>query len=199
MSAIRHACQALILVLLASPIALAKEPAKPAGAKSAGAKLVFRGEEYVYRSSMKDRWDFTPASQADPKAWRDRVTIVVRENVTTGAQLSSIASNLFTTVNDLGEIVRTDSAPNPRTHETDHFIAAKLQGKGFTQAAFGRVALVEGKGMAIVYSHRSYGEHSQESSTGWMDRNGEATERELMTWTGMPKLAQLRALPSSKK
>jgi len=197
MFAIRHACQVLVLVALAAPVAFAKEPAKPATAKLPAARLTFGGQEYVFRTAINNRWDFTPATQADPKAWRDRVTIVVRENVTSGAQLSSIASNLFTTVNDLGEIVRTDSVPNAHTNETEHFIAAKLQGKDFTQAAFGRIALVEGKGMAIVYSHRSHGEHSAESSTGWMDRNGEATERELMTWTGMPKIAQLKALPAS--
>ena len=192
MFAIRHACQAMVLVVLASPVAFAKEPAKPAAAR-----LSFAGQEYVLRVSGKDRWDFTPTSQPDLKTWRDRVTIVVRENVTTGAQLSTIASNLFATVGDLGEVVSANSEPNAQTGETEHFMAAKLQGKGFTQAAFGRVALVEGKGMAIVYSHRSYGEHSTESSTGWMDRNGEATERELMRWSGMPKIAQLKALPPS--
>jgi hypothetical protein len=31
-----------------------------------------------------------------------------------------------------------------------------------------------------------------------MDRNGETIERELMSWTGMPKLAQLRALAPPK-
>lgn len=193
MSAIRHACQALVLAVLVAPIALAKQPAKPTAMK-----LNFAGVEYLHRSTMKNRSDFTPASQPDLHAWRDRVTIIVGENVTSSEQLSTIASNLVGTVGDIGEIVRTDSVPNPRTQETDHFFAARMQQKDFTQAAFARVALVEGKGMLVVYSHRSYGEHSTESSTGWMDRNGEATERELMSWTGMPKLAQLRALPQSK-
>ena len=53
-------------------------------------------------------------------------------------------------------------------------------------------------GMAVVYSHRSYGEYSEDTSKGWMNRKGEAIERELMSWTGMPKLAQLRAPPKSK-
>jgi hypothetical protein len=194
MLAIRHACQALVLVVLASPLALAKEPARPAAAK-----LSFGGVEYVHRTTtMNGRSDFTPAAQPDLGTWRDRVTIIVRDNVTTPDQLSGIAANLVETVGDLGEVVRTDSAANPRTHETEHFFAAKLQGKDFTQASFARLALVEGKGMVVVYSHRSYGEHSEQSSTGWMDRNGEATERELMSWTGMPKLAQLRALPQSR-
>jgi len=192
MIAIRHACQALVLVVLVSPLALAKEPARPAQAK-----LSFGGVEYLHRSTANGRSDFTPASQPLDN-WRDRVTIVVRENVTSAAQLSGIADNLFTTVSDLGEVVSAKSEPNPRTQETEHFFAARMDGNGFTQAAFARVALVEGKGMVVVYSHRSYGEHSGESSTGWMDRNGDATERELMSWTGMPKLAQLRALAKSK-
>jgi hypothetical protein len=193
MIAIRHAWKVLALVALASPIALAKEPAKPATAK-----LNFDGVEYVHRASMSGRSDFTPASQPGLDSWRDRVTIIVRENVTSGDQLSSIAGNLFATVSDLGEVVRTDSVANPQTQSTEHFFAASLQGKGFTQAAFARLALVEGKGMVVVYSHRSYGEHSAETSTEWMDRNGEAIEGKLMSWTGMPKLAQLRALPQSK-
>ena len=114
------------------------------------------------------------------------------------AQLSGIAGNLVETVSDLGEVVRTDSVANPQTQSTEHFFAASLQGKGFTQAAFARLALVEGKGMAVVYSHRSYGEYSADTSTGWMRRNGEAIERDLMSWTGMPTLAQLRALPKAK-
>jgi hypothetical protein len=192
MIAIRHACQALVLVVLASSVALAKEPAKPATVK-----LTFDGGEYVHRGTFNGRSDFTPASQPGKDTWRDRVTIIVRENVTTSDQLAGIAGNLFSTVSDLGEVVRTNSVANQR-QETEHFFAAKLQGKDFTQAAFARLALVEGKGMVIVYSHRSYGEHSADTSTEWMDRNGEAIESKLMSWTGMPKLAQLRALSKSK-
>jgi hypothetical protein len=193
MNAIRRACQVLVLVALASSFALAKEPAKPATVT-----LNFGGVEYVHRTTLNGRSDFTPASQPGMASWRDRVTIVVRENVTSPDQLSGIASNLVGTVSDLGEVVSAKSMPNARTQETEHFFAARLQGKGFTQASFARLALVEGKAMVIVYSHRSYGEHSTETSTGWMDRNGDAIERELMAWTGMPKLAQLRALPQSK-
>jgi hypothetical protein len=193
MIAIRHACKVLVLVVLASPVALAKEPAKPATAK-----LNFDGIEYVHRSSINGRSDFTPASGPGQDSWRDRVTIIVRENITSSDQLSNIASNLVATVSDLGEVVRAESVANPKTQHTEHFFAASLEGNGFTQAAFARLALIEGKGMVVVYSHRSYGEHSAETSTAWMDRNGETIERELMSWTGIPKLAQLRALPQSK-
>ena len=193
MIAVRDACKVFVLLVVAMPIALAKEPVK-----AAAAKLEFGGVQYVHRVSMNDRNDFTPAAQPDLKSWRDRVTIVVRENVTGSEQLSSIAANLVETVGDLGEVVRTNPMANPRTQQTEYFLAARLEGNGFTQAAFARLALVEGKGTVVVYSHRSYGEHSAETSTGWMDRNGESIEGKLMSWTGMPKLAQLRALPRSK-
>ena len=193
MFAIRHACLGLAFVVLASSTAVARQPAKPAPLK-----ISFQGVEYIHRSTLGDRSDFTPAEQPDLKKFRDRLTIVVRDNVTGSDQLGTIANNLVGTVSDVGEVVRTDSMPNAATHETEHFIAAKLEAPEFTQAAFARIALVEGKGMAIVYTHRTYGEHSFDSSTGWMDRNGEATEKALMSWQGMPKLAQLRALPKSK-
>ena len=193
MIAIRNACKVLVLLALATPVAVAKEAGKPATAK-----LSFGGVEYVHRATLNGRSDFTPASQPGLDSWRDRVTIIVRENVTSSEQLSAIAANLVETVGDLGEVVRTEPMANPRTQQTEYFFAAKLQGNGSTQAAFARLALVEGKGMVVVYSHRSYGEHSADTSTGWMDRNGESIERQLMSWTGMPKLAQLRALPQSR-
>jgi hypothetical protein len=192
MSAVRHACQALALVVLASPLALAKEPARPAPVK-----LNFNGVEYVHRSTLNGRSDFTPAAQPGAD-WRDRMTILVRENVTTPEQVSSIASNLVETVSDVGEVVRAESAPNLRTDQTEHFFAARMQTDKYAQAAFVRLGMFEGKGVLVMFSHRSYGAHSLESSTGWMDRNGEDTEKKLMSWTGMPKLAQLRALPKSK-
>ena len=192
MFAIRQACLALAVVALSSPIALAKQPAKPAAVK-----LTFNGVEYVHRSTLNGRSDFTPAKEPGAD-WRDRMTVVVRENVTSPEQLSSIAGNLVETVSDVGEVVRAESVPNMRTDQTEHFFAARMQTDKYTQAAFVRLAMVEGKGVLVMYSHRTYGAHSNESSTGWMDRNGEDTEKKLMSWTGIPKLAQLRALPKSK-
>ena len=198
MSAIRQACQALVLVVLAASFAVAKEPARPAGAKAAPMKLNFMGVDYVHRLTFKGRSDFTPAAQPDLKAFRDRLTIVVSDKPAGSEQLSTIAGNIMGTVSDLGEVVSTDSRANPATHETEHFIAAQMQAPGYTQAAFARVALVEGKAVVVVFTHRSYGEHAAESNNGWMDRNGEATERALMSWTGTPGLARLRALPQAR-
>jgi hypothetical protein len=34
--------------------------------------------------------------------------------------------------------------------------------------------------------------------SAWLDKNGAATEKALMSWTGMPSLAALNALPQAK-
>ena len=183
------------LAVLVSASAIAKESAKPA---SRPLKLNFSGTEYLHRQSQGGRSDFTPASQPDLKTWRDRMTVIVRDQVTSSDQLSTIAGNLVATVDDLGEVVHAESKSNPATGETEHFIAARVDAPDYSQAAFARIALVDGKGMVIVYSHRAYGAHSAEAIGGWIDRNGESIESALMSWKDLPTPAQLRALPQAK-
>jgi hypothetical protein len=199
MLAIRKPLLCLLVALSVTAVAgaAAKEPAKAAAKPAAASTITFAGVQYVHRSTMNGRSDFVPASQPG-EAWRDRMTIIVRDKVTTREQVSDVAGNLFATVSDLGEVVQAESMPNPRTHETEHFFAAKMDGKGWTQAGFVRLGLFEGKGVLVMYTHRSYGEHSAETSTGWLDRNGEGIQQKLMSWTGLPALAQLKALPQSK-
>ena len=182
--------------VLVSAAASASEPAKPT-AKPA-ARLAFSGVEYVHRWSQNGQNEFTPAAQSDLKAWRDMVTLIVNERVSNGDQLAALANGVVDNYGKAGQIIRTDSRPRTGKAEAEHFIAAMLQAPGLTEAVFARVAMVEGRGMVLVYSHRAYGEQSAETIGAWMGRNGEATERALMSWSGIPKAAQLRALPQAK-
>jgi hypothetical protein len=193
---IRKPLLCLVALSMLAPGALAKEPARPAPA--AAQKLNFSGVEYVHRWSKNGQNEFTPSAQSDLKTWRDMLTVNVNERVATGDQLAALANGVVGNYGKAGEIVRTDSKPRTQTAEAEHFIAAMLHAPGLTEAVFARVMLVEGKGADVVYSHRSYGEHSDEVIGGWMDRNGEATERALMAWTGMPTIAKLRALPQAR-
>jgi hypothetical protein len=200
MPAIRNSllCLFMVLAVVASTAALAAEPAKPAARPAAASKLSFGGAEYVHRWSQNGQNEFTPADQPDLNSWRDMVTIIVNERVSNGEQLAQLANGVVDNYTRAGEIIRTDSRPRTATAEAEHFIAAMLHGPGVTEAVFARVLMAEGRGMIVVYSHRAYGQHSQTAIGPWMDRNGPATERALMSWTGMPKVAQLRALPQSK-
>jgi hypothetical protein len=188
----RLLCLVAAAGVLASAAAFAKEPAKPS------AKVTFSSVEYLHRWSMNGQNEFTPAAQPDLKTWRDMVTIIVNERVTNGEQLAQLANGVVDNYGKAGQVVRTDSKPRTSNAEAEHFIAAVLQAPGLAEAVFARVVMVEGRGVIVVYSHRDYGPHAVTSTAGWMDRNGEKTERALMSWTGIPKLAQLRALPQAK-
>jgi len=183
----------------------AKAPAKPAAAKPAAKpaaatmKLKFYNQEYVHRWSMNGQNEFTPAAQSDLNSWKDMVTVIVNERVTNGDQLADLANAVVGNYSKAGEIVRTDSKPRTSQSEAEHFIAASLHTDGLSEAVFARVLMSEGKGMVVVYSHRAYGAHSADDITSFLDHNGQSIERALMGWTGMPKLAALRALPQSKR
>jgi hypothetical protein len=187
---------AAMLCLLLLPVAFAAEPPKAAAAPF---KLKFSGQEYVHRWSKGGQNEFTPAVQTDLKTWKDMVTVLVNEKVSTGDQLATLANGVVGNYSKAGEILRTDSRPRSDHAEAEHFIAAMLRAPGFTEAVFARVMLVEGRGVVVVYSHRAYGEHSAQTIATFMDHNGDPTERALMGWTGMPKLAQLRALPQATR
>ena len=191
----------LLAILAASallaPAGFAREPSKSAPS-GAAAKLRFAGVDYVHRWSQQGQNEFTPPAQADLKTWRDMVTVVVHERVTTGEQLATLANNVLGNYEKAGQIVRTDSRPRTSTSEAQHFIAAMLQASNVTEAVFARVFLHEGRGVVLVYSHRAYGNASSAAIGNFMQKNGEATERALMSWTGTPKLATLRALPQAK-
>ena len=193
----RVLCLFTAMAVLASTIAVAKEPAKPA-ATPAAATVSFGGVEYVHRWSQNGQNEFTPAAQPNLKSWTDMVTIIVNERVTTGEQLAQLANGVVDNYGRAGSIIRTDSKPRTAEAEAEHFIAAILHAQDVTEAVFARLVMVEGRGMIVVYSHRAYGQHSETSIGPWMDRNGPATERALMAWRGIPKVAQLRALPQSK-
>jgi hypothetical protein len=183
------------LALSAPPRSLAADASRAA---PAAAKLSFGGAQYVHRWSKNGQNEFTPSTQTDLKTWRDMVTINVHERVVNGEQLADLANGVVGNYSKVGQIVRTDSRPRTAKAEAEHFIAAMLSAPGLTEAVFARVMLREGRGVVVVYSHRAYGPHSETMIGPWLDAHGEATERALMSWTGTPKLAQLRALPQAR-
>ena len=195
MHALRNPLLALVagMAVLVSAAAFAKQP--PAAAPMT---LKFSGVDYLHRWSKNGQNEFTPAAQPDLKTWRDMVTVVVHENVRNGDQLANLANGVLGNYQKAGQILRTDSKPRTANAEAQHFIAAMLAAPGVTEAVFARVLLHEGKGVVLVYSHRAYGAQSADTIGAWMGRNGQATEQALMSWSGTPKLAQLRALPQAR-
>jgi hypothetical protein len=187
----------MTLMLACSVLAAAAEPAPPAAA-SPGATLSFNGTAYLHRWSSQGQNEYTPEGEEDLSAWKSMVTINVHEWARTGDQLAELANRVLGNYQATGKVLRTDSKPRTRDHEAEHFAAVILPQPTFIEAAFARVLLVEGRGVVIVYSKRFYGAAVGNEMSAWLDKNGVATEKALMAWTGTPSLAALAALPQAK-
>ena len=161
-------------------------------------KLSFGGQEYVHRWSKDGQHEFTPPSEPDLKVWRHMVTVNVHDKVRNGEQLAQLANGVVGNYQRAGKILRTDSKPRTKDSEAEHLVVAFLAGRGVMEAAFARVRLVDGVGTVTVYSQREYGDKATAVIGEWVQNNGAAIEKTLMSWNGMPAIPRLNALPPSK-
>lgn len=162
------------------------------------ATLNLGGTNYMHRWSKGGQNEFTPASDSDLGRWHDMVTINVHEAVRTGDQLADLANRVLGNYQSHGKIVRTDSRPRTSQRPAEHLIVALLGNPTFLEAAFARLALIDGIGVVIVYSHRVYGKDAAETIGEWLKTNGPSLEKTLMAWEKIPTLAALKRLPQSK-
>jgi hypothetical protein len=162
------------------------------------ATFSFGGMNYMHRWSKGDQNEYTPESDSDLGRWHDMVTINVHEAVRNGDQLADIANRVLSNYQSHGKIVRTDSQPRTSQHPAEHLIVAVLGNPTFLEAAFARLALIDGVGVVVVYSHRVYGKDAAGTIGEWVKTNGPSVEKTLMAWDKMPTLAALKQLPQSK-
>ncbi len=155
--------------------------------------LSFAGDSYLHRWSKAGQHEFTPKGEEDLSKWNSMITLNVHD-ARTGDQLAELANGVLANYQQAGKILRTDSKPRTATAEAEHLIAAVLINPAFLEAAFARILLHEGQGLVVVYSKRVYGTKAGNEMSSWLEKNGPDTERALMTWTGMPPLATLKAL-----
>ncbi len=190
----------MTLMLACSVLAAAAAAAEagPPAAASPGATLSFDGTAYFHRWSSQGQNEYTPQGEEDLSAWKSMVTLNVHDWARNGDQLADLANRVLGNYQANGKILRTDSRPRTKDHEAEHFAAVVLGQPKFLEAAFARILLVEGHGLVIVYSKRFYGAAVGNEMSAWLDKNGAATEKTLMSWTGMPSLAAVNALPQAK-
>ena len=190
--------QTMTLTLACSVLAAAAAEPGPPAAAGPGATLSFDGTAYFHRWSGQGQIEYTPQGEEDLSAWKSMVTINVHDWARTGDQLAELANRVLGNYQATGKVLRTDSKPRTKDHEAEHFAAVILGQPKFLEAAFARVLLVEGHGVVIVYSKRFYGAAVGNEMSAWLEKNGAAIEKALMSWTGMPSLAALDALPQAK-
>lgn len=173
-----------------------------APAKASQAEMLtfaFNGADYLHRWSKDGQNEFTPKGQEDLAHWQDMITLNVYEAVSNGDQLAAFANALLSNYRGAGDIVRTDSKPVTLHRPAEHLIVALLgDSKTLVEAVFARLVLIDGKGVVVIYAHRTYGEDAATRMAEWMQKNGPSTEKALMSWEKMPAPTVLQQLPQSK-
>ena len=168
------------------------------GASPSAMTLTFQGVGYEHRWSQNGQNEFTPKGQTDLRAWKDMVTLNVHESVITGDDLAAMANRVLGGYQQSGQIVRTVSTPRTPQRPAEHLVVAVLGNADLLEAVFARFLLVDGAGVAVVYSHRLYGANGGPAMSDWLGTNGPQIEKALMTWAPLPSPSALKRLPQSR-
>ena len=142
----------------------------------------FQNIDYFHRWSGGTQHEFTPAKQEDLDHWTDMITINAYPDVNDGEKLAGAANTVLGNYQRAGKVIRTNSVPATDKSPAEHFIAVFFTRPDFSEAAFARMMLVDGKGHSFVYSHRVYGNNAADEMGAWLKGNGEKTEKALMDW-----------------
>jgi len=164
--------------------------AAPAGAvKAAAAAVTFRDAAYLHRWAQADQHEFTPKGQEDLEHWSDMVTVDYYRRVTTGEQLAATANSVLGIYrSNHAIIVRTNSVPRTPEKPAEYLIVALFPQHDFIEAVFARFRLEGGIGLAVIYSHREYGQKIGNQMSAWLQQNGPADEQALMALAPIPIL-----------
>ena len=184
----------------AQPLVAAATPEPPAAtAAPAGAPLFrFDGKPFVHRWSKDGQHEFTPPAQPDMDKWQDMVTVQLYDNVGNADQLAFVANGVLVAYQKSGLIIRTSSLKATPQRPAEHMVVAILKDKDVREMVFARFRLTpEGRGQAVVYSHRVYGMQPDAAASAWFREHDIPLEKAMMTWTDIPTVAALRALPQS--
>ncbi len=179
----RWAAPLLLAVALSGAVAT---PAA-AGPPATPVTLDFGGQTYRLRWSSQHQHEFTPAGQDDLSRWTDMVTINTYPGVSDGEGLAEMANRALANYRRHGaRVLRT--ASNPRTAErpAEHLVVALFPTRAFSEAVFGRWRLTDGRGTAVIVSHRIYGPKTGDAMAAWLQAHGPAVERRLMALEQVP-------------
>jgi len=149
--------------------------------------FVFQGVSYFHRWSQNEQHEFTPEKQEDLEKWSDMLTINGYPGVADGDALATAANAVLENYkNHQARVLKTSSVPRTPDRPAEHLIAVVFTRPDFSEAAFARFKLVDGKGFSFVYSHRIYGEAAGDQMSSWLGAHGEKVEEALMEWNSMP-------------
>lgn len=183
---------------LSDAVAATPQPGAASSASAEAPLFEFAGKPFVHRWSKNGQNEFTPPGQPDLDKWRDMVTIQVYKGMGSAEQLALVANAVLSAYQKAGLIIRSSSSKAQPGMPAEHMVVAVLSDKGLRELVFARFRLTQGAGEALIYSHRVYGMQPDNEATAWMRVNDQAAEKAMMSWTTMPSLEALRALPQDQ-
>lgn len=191
-------CLAFAALAAAFPSFAADGNAVASTGNATAQAIDFDGDRYLHRWSKNGQNEFTPPGQEDLAAWRDMLTIMVRDDVRNAETLASLANNVLAGYQNSGQVIRTDSRPMSPQRPAEHLIVGALATRDLVEVVFNRLLLKNGTGIVLVYSHRAYGANAAQRIEDWLKSHGDATERALMDLESIPAPATLARLPQSE-
>lgn len=169
--------------LMAAPIATPVTAGPPASPLT----LTFAGQTYRLRWSSQHQHEFTPAGQDDLSRWTDMVTINTYPGVSDGDGLADVANRALGNYQRHGAtVLRTSSLPRTPERPAEHLIVALFRTRAFSEAVFARWRLADGRGTAVIVSHRRYGPKAGDAMAAWLKEKGASVERQLMALDQLP-------------
>jgi hypothetical protein len=173
--------------------------AAPIAKESSAMQITFNDSAFLHRWSKAGQNEFTQKDETDLNNWKQMVTIIVYPSVKDGEHLAATASNVVENYKAHGKIIKTDSKPRTPEKPAEHLAVAVLGTPKFLEAVFARFVLVDGTGIAVIYSHRIYGTAAGPQMSTWLHDTGPVIEKSLMAWDKIPKIADLEKLPQSSQ
>ncbi|MGB7566189.1 MAG: hypothetical protein WBM08_15725 [Prochlorococcaceae cyanobacterium] len=183
MTNIRGLIRWTAVLLMAWPIAANAAGGPPASP----VVLKFADQTFVHRWSSKHQHEFTPAGQEDLSRWTDMVTINTYPGVSDGEGLADVANRVLGNYKQNKAVVlRTNSIPRTAVRPAEHLIVVLFPVRDYIEAVFARLRMADGRGTAVIYSHRLYGRKAGDAMAAWLKANGTTVESRLMALQEVP-------------
>lgn len=149
--------------------------------------LKFADQTYLHRWSSNHQHEFTPVGQEDLSRWTDMVTINTYPGVSDGEGLADVANRVLGNyTRNKAMVLRTDSIPRTPARPAEHLIVVVFPARDTIEAVFARLRMADGRGTAVIYSHRLYGGKAGEAMAAWLKAHGTTLERRLMALQEVP-------------
>ncbi|MCP9850817.1 hypothetical protein [Cyanobium sp. Morenito 9A2] len=187
MSSLRGLIRSAALMMMAGTMGGAIAVPAAGGPPASPVTLTFAGQTYLLRWSLNHQHEFTPPGQDDLSRWRDMVTINTYPGVSDGEGLAQVANRVLDNYRrNRAMVLRTSSIPRTAQQPAEHLIVALFSVRDSSEAVFARWRLADGRGTAVVYSHRLQGPEAAAAMAAWLKTQGTAVERSLMSLREVP-------------